>query len=1267
MAQSKISAEMQRYIDNLQDAFPKHYIKDLRQGAGRGKVLCLIIDGSGSMGTVLSNVQQSLRDLGHVLAANGITHIAYIIFSDYDRGSFIDLDASTVAPWFTNIIESPDWNRSMTPVFIPYANNSAAFLKAARAHRSIDKGLVDMWEIMIGSCNESQDAPTDAKKVFMGSFGDINTVIKEIGQFSAGRTLGSGGDRDEAHPTSLLAALAALGGGAHVIFMGDASPHISGASLERKREQDTLRKMGLPWGKDYVRKVFEMAYLMGARVSILNSGPDWTAGVADFPGNMVANHCNLGDKSFMLAALANTLAFFMTGKSQLPMTPTPGQLMAIGIKLMLSDNAAVMGAIGPHIQFGTTQCSVYEPAVGTFPMLRIDMSDKEANDVIFRAFMALLKENPILALILGPLAAPFFKAKGSLGDDINDEWQSFTTGLARQHGVVVAALFNEMFVAARLSNTDELGEALYKMYKMYEMCKMVRTQGQLTRVIVYTGDPLPHDTFQQFGLYLTQKMGVSLLAAVDKFKILTEEEAIALGHNLDNSVPLLARTYLPAWILESDPSGQFLNLVWALAMENATMPPKANAFKLSCVLLANATHLTVIPELRLAAYRFVFGEANYMKYLAFLLDDDFVPREDKNPLISGKWWFQPMALNILVKVLETFNATVSPDKVDRIRLLQKIVALVKRRNDELSIGLEQSTLTFQKAGRVVMCHAGHWMPETLFGPDGCVYCIGIHPPNTEENRENRFNGQTFHGDGTPHLTPDPELKTVVIDSAMDTVCSNCECHYSVLDKPITRKDGSKRGYGNFQPRCWNCRSRRDRTMAPIRTCQQCNAKWVFGTPSEDWSCVYCEYGDKLASSTTYAGTVTTTVTELALGNSDVLEGIAASYGLTPSFVKMLLIEYQGGNNFLEVDLRLLGFIRSDLSKLMTVPTQPPPESYVFGIPTGKRIKSTCWPFDKHTSPDGQYAIANAQEIQSLLSTLMNNSLRGECNLGLCDSETHPVGQLVSLCGACSYCSCRGCLRKMTQCRTGTVVPVMRLVCPCGRGICQKALDTIHKKGHLTTTLAAECAAHGKLDGRLGLCLGAHHLIPGTVDTYQVMCRHQRVTVLPPYTGVCGADNPDDDVDNYRCRECAAVEDTYDVRQAEIRNAREREEAASQAVRDDAMIHTKADIEEVMKAYPPGTTFRKCPGCEKQGQTNYATFDNLGACSHMQCGKCKHHWCWLCRADFTTAADCYAHMNSLDGGYDYNDDDDDEDFRVHRNAYGVSADAELSNTDDVIIS
>ncbi|XP_063402504.1 uncharacterized protein LOC134686725 [Mytilus trossulus] len=51
----------------------------------------------------------------------------------------------------------------------------------------------------------------------------------------------------------------------------------------------------------------------------------------------------------------------------------------------------------------------------------------------------------------------------------------------------------------------------------------------------------------------------------------------------------------------------------------------------------------------------------------------------------------------------------------------------------------------------------------------------------------------------------------------------------------------------------------------------------------------------------------------------------------------------------------------------------------------------------------------------------------------------------------------------------------------------------------------------------------------------------------------------------------------------------------------------------------------CPGCGLPIERSFG-------CDHMECTKCRRHFCWVCLAHFSSSGDCYAHLRNIHGGY-----------------------------------
>jgi hypothetical protein len=194
--------------------------------------------------------------------------------------------------------------------------------------------------------------------------------------------------------------------------------------------------------------------------------------------------------------------------------------------------------------------------------------------------------------------------------------------------------------------------------------------------------------------------------------------------------------------------------------------------------------------------------------------------------------------------------------------------------------------------------------------------------------------------------------------------------------------------------------------------------------------------------------------------------------------------------------------------------------------------------------------------------------------------------------------------------------------------------------------------------RIATCLG----VPKEIDDRVVkVCSGTKYSVLPPAVHddngehVCRPDNPEDDVEDYRCSFCTDAWEKWQIEEAKKVTAR---------------MEEKIDPEQLLREMPSRTILRTCPGCN-----NYtARHSEGGSCAHMNCQICHVHWCWICRASFTNSGDCYRHMDEEeevgysddeDDSYDNNENDSDENYpqyhsgRLHSDTYNVTFDTKLS--------
>lgn len=1289
--------------------------------------IVFVIDVSGSMQSNIDFLKKTLNELKDMLIILGIDKkIHLVVYSDYDTGSFITFkkdDTKKVVPTRTNTL--PDWfERAIVPAGFAELNRATQEQVKTLAKNSTDvftfmanlklpaesAYIKDMFGLAVEAYIETENcngapAPDEVnniyhdKKVFRVSASGIDNIITALGKTIPGTTLdGSGGDFDEAGMTTALAIAAAainVGQGdakVNIIFFSDAPFHMRNGT-ETQREKDTLNKLGLPSDID---NVFQFLKHLGHQVffnmpsNIYYNGYNATATPnINHPNSflsMVIKHDNcfcithkeiLRNINVFMAVLLNIFSILMSGTKQTPWILSSDEKAAIRTRIGGTDIAVMTKVDTMMLTYKNMVIHMPKETVDvTIPMPKIDTHDKETNQKINKAYLNIMKNDPLLMCFMKFLSYLFYRAKSTVSETDNKTFTDFMSKMAKDKPDMYAVV-NALFVESRLNNRDELEEVLQKFYDDIVPAKLNDT----SKVIVFNGEPLPRDTFMNMSRYFNDEMLNSLKNAMKSFKIVTLAEATHQGINTDPSLPFADRKYLPLQILGQN--ANYLHLVWALALNNETMPPRGVAFKIAVIIVAQGTGLDVIPHLRLAAANFV--RANYMKYLAMFTDDKYEIPIDRNPLEVNSWWFQPLILRLLIKVLQTIQTDESI--VQRIELAYRIITATKPMNDQVSFSLSKSKIDWAKSCRLMVCPSGDWMPETLFIPNkgkphrpttdpyacpanvSCVYCEGTHGDYTDEGRDNRFCQTAYHADDSPEIQPSPELRirgimNVCMDNDMDTLCSTCACHYSVVDGPQDLPDGTKRGRGANAPKCYNCRkvspaerARRQANPAPIRTCIKCMGRWVFGTPNDNWTCVYCEHGANLGKQTTYTAEISATIWQILRVNPSLMDKYASNYGLSTTVMNAIIrMEYEHSNDknsprFHKDPTRFIGMMRLPVDKTMIDVKQYDIDSYEpIKYPSGCKFTQTSvgWQYNSHTSDDCVFEITNMAQIINTIANIKKQRLRDSCDLGLCGVDSHALIDLVNLCGHCTFKGCKFCVRSMTQNRPGTLIPVARLTCPCGRAMCQDTMDKIGRGDQVILKEAAKAVAKGDTSNRIALCCGAHYVDKAygeETGRIIVTCYGQRVRNLPPFNGACGVDNPDDDTTDYRCPTCLEAEELYNTKILdEIRKQEEEADAHDERIRT-AFTETQNDIDIIKQSYPTGTILRRCPKCKVPTTFTYG-------CAHITCGnpRCKTHWCWLCGTDCATTNATYRHMNEREHARD----------RYHRDCYNVSAVMELAD-------
>lgn len=1265
--------------------------------------IVFVLDISGSMHSNITSLKNSLQTLKGVLTILGMNEkVHLLVFSDYDVGSFVTLSKTpvkkvdTLPDWFEFGIKTAGFDelpRRTQNQLIKDARNTpdiATFVARVKLPNGFEH-VKEMFNLAVAAyidLGEQKPTPTNnniyhQNKVFKVCASGLDNVITALSNVIPGRTVGgSGCDADEAGATAALAvAAAALNSSeqgdvkVNMIFLTDARFHVQRTG-QAEDERRTLNGLGLPHSAD---DVLELVRSLGHRIGFCMVSNNFLNYIKKYDNCFgLFHHQFMTNVDIFRATMINAFSVMMTGEVQIPWVPSDDEKTSVVARLGCTP-AEMVQLIEQRTYFIRNYFASHVPdkMLPTIGLPKVNTADKEGNIAIVKAFLDIMTANPTLICFCKFLSPLFYRAKSTVSETDHKAFNDFMTKLAKDDKEM-HALVNSYFVEARLNNQHELEEALQKFYE-----NNIKELNDTSRVIVFNGETLPQTTFQELGQYMNMEMLKKLKTALGQFQVMTLAEAGHNGINVNPELPLLERKYLPIQILAR--SANSLHLVWSLALNNETMPPKSMAFKVASIIVSEGSGLSVVPVLRFAAINFV--KANYTKYLAMFVNDDYEIPTDRNPIEVNNWWFQPLALNVLEKVLHT----VHPDKsiVKRIQFCGRVIYAVKRLNDAVTVKIKGSRVDAANSSRLMKCPSGEWMPETLFIRRGgrphkksddkyacpadtnCVYCEGTHDDYTDEGRDNRFRGTHYHQDGSPSIQPSPELKArginnVCMDDDMDTICSGCGYHYSVVDGTQDLTDaianglqvdfeGTRRGRGTNAPRCYNCRkvskkerARRNANPAPIRKCKSCGTGWVFGTHDNNWICVYCEYGENLGQMKTFRAEFTPTIRQLLAheNNDTLMKKYAHNFGLSDDVLKLILrMEEARAKDkkmlrFHKDPQRFLGWMRRPEAETMVEPEYYDVDAYdPISFPAGCKLSILEGDalFGTHTVDKPKYDVTNMKEVIEHLSKIKTQRLRDSCDLGLCDADTHALTDLVSLCGVCTFKGCGYCIRMMTQNNPGTITPVARLICPCGNAICSDAMKKIGRSDQGILKEAQRCIAQGKRQNRIALCCGGHYVdkkYGKTTGKIIVTCYGERVKSLPPFNGVCGADNPDDNTTDYRCPTCLEAEETYNNKiLKELREEEERKERVKKA-----HIETVEDIETIKKAYPKGTILRRCPKCKVLANLTMG-------CAHITCTnpRCQTHWCWLCGKDCGTTRATYAHMSDLEIRHD----------NYHRDAYNVA--------------
>lgn len=234
-------------------------------------------------------------------------------------------------------------------------------------------------------------------------------------------------------------------------------------------------------------------------------------------------------------------------------------------------------------------------------------------------------------------------------------------------------------------------------------------------------------------------------------------------------------------------------------------------------------------------------------------------------------------------------------------------------------------------------------------------------------------------------------------------------------------------------------------------------------------------------------------------------------------------------------------------------------------------------------------------IESIIRTIELYHQEQECCIGQCSGKS----SLISPCGSCTMMACRGCLHRMMTFPKGSTVPRSATLCFCRRPF---SAATLHKIGKGEARVPKMLAEMGD-DGCVHICL-----CEGDMTRCQ---RYVAGRLVADCAGAHADADPDDPVDpaldiNYRCPSCL-----------------QNHLSQSHSVKVET---TEEMIKSLSAIAQPGTVLRLCPG--SCGTYQMRMEDNY--CAHMQCPhrECRVHWCWICRACFSSNSECYDHMNDM---------------------------------------
>jgi hypothetical protein len=567
-----------------------------------------------------------------------------------------------------------------------------------------------------------------------------------------------------------------------------------------------------------------------------------------------------------------------------------------------------------------------------------------------------------------------------------------------------------------------------------------------------------------------------------------------------------------------------------------------------------------------------FVKDHYKSYLSWILEDT-IPEE-----IPG-WWCSQLTLAILKRAIGKLVA--SPEKIfKRIEFLSLLLSMKKHNNTYLDYQLKVSTLTKKETMFVHKCKArGVYVPDNLIKGDGtCILCTFICDELDDYGQPDEHAGKILHDTDKGGLSDSFVTDNVSTESSHVFKCFDCKARYGVRSNRT-----------QTAPRCFFCRNSVAKQRGEVSyklTCKECNLVNIYAREISDWTCSNCSRKDLSQSVVVTNENKLIRLFDLIGSNINVRFQVSKLLNVDSDFLKEFIA--QGAKIDTPTNKELM---YGDIDKLIAVMKYSGPSVSL----TKELLYEIITPEIKDTNK-----VIEITNVDKLISDLENTKqiiTHDFCDIGTCSNPYMLLKDLHSLCNNCTFKTCHNCAQRLLKIEPGKIYPSRRLRCPgCSQNIQSRVLQLPGIKTKVLE-LASSFA-------KVGYCCG-------------VGCK-TRAIGLEENHNACGTDNNDDNVTDFRCGGCLSIYEKLLINEAKQANFIE---------------NSEDDIKKVLEAYPKGTVFRTCPGCNL-----YSTRDaSGGSCAHMNCKRCNIHWCWVCRDRFDSSSECYAHMDAMEDEDEFHTD------------------------------